>query len=83
MRSDRVYLAPSEERCAPSHPCGKTGTCARFLASLPPMATLKDFSVSQASGTPWPLGMCPGYLGAQTRPEAPREAPYRPAKPAF
>ena len=50
-RTDRVYLAPSEPRCAPKA-CSQQSTCARRLAALPPTgASIADFSLQPFGAT--------------------------------
>lgn len=77
MRDSRIYLAPEEARCAPVHPCGKTGTCARFLSPIPKGGSVRDFSTSPTTGLAWPPGMCNGYLSPGAAPDVPRERAHK------
>lgn len=69
-RTDRVYLAPSEPRCDPSRDCGSKAKCARYLAEIPPMGTLTDYSRSMTPFAPWCAHFAaPGRREAGERPE--------------
>lgn len=59
-RTDRVYLAPTEPRCAPQA-CSQQSTCARRLAALPPTgASITDVSLQWSPGNPF----CAQWLSA-------------------
>ena len=52
-RSDRIWLAPSEPRCEPTKKMGDCDRCKRYLAEIPPMGRLQDYSLSLPLFSPW------------------------------
>jgi hypothetical protein len=71
-RTDRVYLSDDQCRCDPYRtPCHKKEQCARYMAEIPSMGALDDFSGMYGLG-----GVCPQFMSIV------RLRPSGPAKPA-
>lgn len=67
-RQNNVYLSAQEARCEPSGTCDRKGTCARYLAPLPPSgAKIEDFNRSPI-GLDWWRPACDKWVSAQNKP---------------
>lgn len=63
-RTDRVWLANDVSRCEPSRKLDSCQKCGRYLAEIPPMGSLTDFSLSISLFAPW----CAHYLSSNQKP---------------
>lgn len=63
-RTDRVWLAHDVSRCEPSRKIGSCETCGRYLALIPPMGSVADFSLVISLVSPW----CIRHLSAHMKP---------------
>ena len=63
-RTERVWLANDIARCEPSHKISNCQTCGRYLAAVPPMGSMADFSLSISMFAPY----CANYLSSKQEP---------------
>lgn len=73
-RSDRIWLAPSEPRCEPTKKMGDCDRCKRYLAEIPPMGSLTDFSLSIPLYVTW----CANRLTLGAAPAEPAKKEVKP-----
>lgn len=63
-RTDRVWLANDVARCEPANKISNCSSCGRYLAAIPPMGSVADFSLSHSIFAPY----CPHYLSSNQQP---------------